>query len=363
MLRKNLIAALAALALAGGALVPAWAASTKDDGDTLRSVSLLFRHSVISPKYNPPKVKTEWPMGPRQLTAVGMRAMYEEGQALRRKYVDELGLISGHYKGSEVYVRASNTDRALQTAQLLMLGLFPLGTGPDPAVYDKSLEAAPAAQLAFTPVPIHSVALENDSVLRPWTGAAGCKAYRKYVKQLPNTDLYRTQGSKYQDFLKHISSVTGFNEGENTSKILYQVNEIYEPLSAHVQHKIPLPQGISQADLEQMGELADWNYHHQFLGRKVGRVTGGPFVGEIVNNLREVVTGGAKARKLYLYSAHQRTILGVEAALGIETARTEGPLFTGRVPPLASHYAFELHKPARRPMPCASSSYPTTANS
>lgn len=34
----------------------------------------------------------------------------------------------------------------------------------------------------------------------------------------------------------------------------------------------------------------------------------------------------------------------VEAAQGIETACTDGPLYAGRVPPLASHYAFELHE-------------------
>jgi TolA protein len=37
-------------------------------------------------------------------------------------------------------------------------------------------------------------------------------------------------------------------------------------------------------------------------------------------------------------------VVGVEAALGIERARTEGPFFKGKVPPLGSHYAFELHE-------------------
>ena len=38
------------------------------------------------------------------------------------------------------------------------------------------------------------------------------------------------------------------------------------------------------------------------------------------------------------------TLLGLEAALGIETFRTDGDLFKGRVPQLGSHYAFELHE-------------------
>ena len=228
---------------------------------------------------------------------------------------------------------------------MLVLGLYPLGTGPNPSIYDKSLKAAPAPELAFTPVPIHAVALKNDSVMRPWTGKANCTKYRKYVKSLRRTPTYKKQAKKYKKFLKRMSAITGVNEGKKTRKILYEINEIYESLSANIQHNLPLPKGISSRDMELMSQLADWNYHHQFLGKRIGRLTGGPFVGEVVANFSNYIEKGGKARKFYLYSGHQRTMLGVEAALGIETARTEGPLFKGRVPPLGSHYAFELHEP------------------
>ncbi len=324
----------------------ALAQTSTDQQDSLRAAALLFRHSVISPKYTPPRVETEWPMGFKQLTAVGMRDMYQRGQQLRRRYVDELGLISGTYHRDEVYVRASNADRALQSAQMLILGLFPLGTGPDPAVYHPGLTAAPAPELAFTPVPIHSVALENDSVLRPWTGKAKCTKYRKYVKGLAKTALYRDQGQKYQDFLHRMSAITGVGEGQKPAKILYEVNEIYEPLSAIVRHNLALPEGISAEDMDLMGALADWNYHYQFIGKQVGRITGGPFVGEIAGVFDRFVETDGKTPKLSIYSGHQRTMLGLEAALGIETKRTDGRLFKGRVPPLGSHYAFELHEVA-----------------
>jgi len=127
---------------------------------------------------------------------------------------------------------------------------------------------------------------------------------------------------------------------------LYLINEVYEPLSANLQHNLPLPEGISEDDMQKMGELADWNYHHQFQGPSVGRLTGGSFVAEVIKNFSQVSENGDSAKRLYLYSGHQRTLLGLEAALGIETFRTSGPLFVGRVPPLGSHYAFELHEVA-----------------
>ena len=339
-------ATVLAVAVTVGSGAAALAQTSTDEQSSLRAAALLYRHSVISPKYTPPKVKTEWPMGFKQLTAIGMREMYAQGQQLRHKYVDELGLISGSFHIDEVYVRASNADRSLQSAQMLALGLFPLGTGPDPSVYDASLTAAPAPELAFTPVPIHSVALENDSILRPWTGKAKCTKYRKYVKGLSKTALYRDQGQKYEDFLRRMSDITGVSEGKRPAKILYEVNEIYEPLSANLQHNLGLPEGISNEDMDLMGALADWNYHYQFIGKQVGKITGGPFVGEIAGLFRRFVETGGEAPKLSIYSGHQRTMLGLEAALGIETQRTDGALFEGRVPPLGSHYAFELHEVA-----------------
>jgi len=96
--------------------------------------------------------------------------------------------------------------------------------------------------------------------------------------------------------------------------------------------------------MEKMSDLADWNYHHQFLGPSVGRLTGGAFVGEVIKNFISVAERNSEAKRINLYAGHQRGMLGVEAALGIETARTKGPLFAGRVPSLGSHYAFELHE-------------------
>ncbi len=343
----RLAAALTIFVTSFGALDWAFAGSLKGDAGSLRSVVLIYRHGVISPKYNPPKVSVRWPMGFKQLTAIGRRQMYEAGRAMRRKYVEELGLIDRRDMASQVYVRASNTDRAQQSARILVLGLlFKAEAGSDSQMSGESPEALAAIQPAALGVPVHSVALTDDAVLRPWTGKAKCKRYRKFVKSLPNTELYWKQGQKFRDFLLRVAAATGVNEGAPPAKILYEVNEIYEPLSAIAQHELPFPEAISEQDLLKLKNLADWNYHHQFLGKAVGRLTGGSFVGEVIGNFTEVIERGPKARKLYLYSGHQRTMLGIEAALGIETARTEGPLFRGRVPPSASHYAFELHEPS-----------------
>ena len=138
-LRGNIGRIVAGIATAimiwAGPVAPAAAQDTavQEDKETLRAAALLFRHGVISPKYAPPKNATEWPMGFSQLTAVGMRQMFDQGSRLRKRYVDELGFLTARYHRDETYVRASSTDRALQSAQMILLGLYPLGMGPDPA--------------------------------------------------------------------------------------------------------------------------------------------------------------------------------------------------------------------------------------
>lgn len=354
LVRTDFIALAAVLMFSLGAGSLLAAQKSSGDSESLRAVALLFRHGVISPKYDPPKIKTDWPMGMKQLTAIGRRDMYERGKALRQRYVERVGLISGTYDPSEVYVRSSATDRALQSAQYLLLGLFAPGSGSESgsgsgsgaADAKRSFDGPMTIDPAIVRIPINYVPLEKESLLRPWTGKANCKKYRKFVKSLQHTELYREQGKRHQDFLKRIAAVTGMNEGAPSAKMLYEVNEIYEPLSARVRHGLPLPEGISEADFRRLRDLSDWNYHYQFLGPAVGRLTGGTFLGEMVANFSAFAEGAETARKLYLYSGHQRTLLGLEAALGIETARVEGPLFSGRVPPLSSHYAFELHETA-----------------
>lgn len=311
---------------------------------TLRAVTIITRHSAISPKYSLPNNPVSWEIGKSQLTALGVFDMYNKGQWLRQKYIDREQLIDRTYHTSALYVRSSSTDRALQSAQVMMLGMFPLGTGQTPQGYDPSSLSLPGLYLAFTPVPVHSVALENDRLLRPWTKQANCQKYRNFVKGLAQSEAYQQKAAEYAPFLQRIAETTGFNAGEEPAKILYEINNIYEPLSAQMIHKIPIELEISEEDLQLLSDLSDWNYHQQFLGKEIGRITGGPFLQEVVNHLNSFVESGGKKRKIHLYSAHQRTLLGIQAALGIESFHAQAPLYRGRVPALASHYAFELRE-------------------
>lgn len=70
---------------------------------------------------------------------------------MRRRYEN---LLSGHYSAGKVYIRSSDTDRSLMSAQCVTAGLFP-----------PSGDELWNTHLRWQPIPIHTIALEDDYLL------------------------------------------------------------------------------------------------------------------------------------------------------------------------------------------------------
>ena len=73
---------------------------------------------------------TVWPLlqdGFGMLTPTGMQQLYNLGKNLRKRYVDDMALLSRNYSREFVSVRSTNYDRTLMSAQVRV----PLRPGPD----------------------------------------------------------------------------------------------------------------------------------------------------------------------------------------------------------------------------------------
>ena len=178
-------AAAACAALLAAAAAPAARAWPGDDGSEALAAVEVFRHGDRTPiatfatdAYQP----ATWLTEPGQLTPRGMRAHYETGERLRKRWGDDW---LGSYSPSKVFVRSTDVNRTLQSAFSQLAGLFPEGTGPlayAPAHPDEPRPTGvranePALPNRGQPVAITSVAAPRDHMLRAWDN---CGRFREY---------------------------------------------------------------------------------------------------------------------------------------------------------------------------------------
>jgi hypothetical protein len=84
------------------------------------------------------------------LTGTGMQQLFAVGSSLRQRYVTNMGILNTSYTREEVAVRSTSYDRTLMSAEALLEGLYPPGTGPDgdnsaPGLTSADLQVCPPA--------------------------------------------------------------------------------------------------------------------------------------------------------------------------------------------------------------------------
>ena len=150
--------------------------------DKLVFVVDVIRHGDRTPTRTLDVVPYVWQEGLGQLTATGMQQSYQLGSKLRKRYIDEHGLLPNQYQPETLYIRSTDYDRTLMSAQSLLLGLYPLGTGPMlPHTNELALPSG------FQPIPIHSQSREEDVLISTRISEDAYQTLlEKYVYSRPN---------------------------------------------------------------------------------------------------------------------------------------------------------------------------------
>ncbi|NP_001072736.1 lysophosphatidic acid phosphatase type 6 [Xenopus tropicalis] len=251
---------------------------------------------------------------PGQLTTVGMEQMFNLGARLRRNYVEEQHFLSPVYKPSEVFVRSTNIVRNLESTRCLLAGLF------------QQQQEGPATIVT---------ADANSEILYP--NYHGCHE----LKQLTST---LTPGAAAQpgmaDDLNQLRQEMNIDATKEVDFFL-----LLDNLLAQEVHGFPCPLK-DKSNLQRIEERTI-NIFCYVIGpsnRKVLRLSVGPFLHTLRRNMLEARdTAGvatAQGRKLYLYAAHDVTLIPLLMALGI---------FNKKWPPYASDLTLELyqHRPSK----------------
>ncbi|KAM4825304.1 testicular acid phosphatase [Thomomys bottae] len=286
--------------------------------------SQVFRHGDRAPLASYPtdphkeSVSSLWPRGLGQLTREGIRQQLELGRFLRRRYK---AFLSPEYRREEVYIRSTDFDRTLESAQANLAGLFP--------------EAAPGNPEAdWKPIPVHTVPVSEDKLLR--FPMRSCPRYHELLRESTEAAEYQEALEGWTDFLTRLSNFTGLTlVGEPLRKAW----KVLDTLICQRAHGLTLPSWASPDVLRTLAQISALD-----IGAHVGppraaekaQLTGGILLDAILTNFSRAQRLGLPL-KMVMYSAHDSTILALLGALGLYDGKTP-------TPPYAACLAFEFRR-------------------
>jgi lysosomal acid phosphatase len=289
------------------------AVAAEEEEGKLRFVVALFRHGDRTPlefyPTDPYKDPSQWTQGVGQLTNRGKHMQYELGKYLRQRYGSFLG---EEYNENHIYVRSTDLDRTLASAQTNLAGLFPPRGNQ---IWN--------SDLLWQPIPVHTVPETQDSLL----ASAKCpRASELLAEVLASPELSETNG-KYEWLYKYLTE----NTGENVTTPS-KLNDVYDTLYVEQVHNKTLPEWTQKVYPEEMQFLNDFNFKTKTWTHELKRLRSGPLIANLVETFRKVETNtlDPKERKMFLYACHDTTLFNLMNSLD---------MFGGDIRPVPPPYA------------------------
>jgi hypothetical protein len=282
----------------------------------------------------------DWTQGLGELTPEGMRMHYLNGVEFRSRYSGSL--LSENYFSNEIYVRSTDVNRTIMSAQSQLEGLYPYGptvnssqvagavpplTVQNVSVIQAKLGLA-AIQGQYQPIPIHVVAQEYDTLLLGYKSNV-CPIFAQISAQVQSSADYLAREAAYNSGLKaQVESV--FNM---TNVDFCDAGWLADAVICDIAAGVPAPSGLTPDLLSQLSEIDSYcnSYFFTELGAKLAS---SEFFKAVITNFDLRITGSTNLRFAF-YSAHDTTVAGFLSGLR---------LFNGVNPPFASTILFELHK-------------------
>ncbi|XP_046475275.1 prostatic acid phosphatase-like isoform X2 [Neodiprion pinetum] len=299
-------------------------ASPAHTSRNLQQVLIVFRHGDKNPAEtypNDPYANHEWPDGWGALTKKGMLQLYTLGQRLRVMY---RSLLGDKYQSKDLLVYSSYADRCIMSAQALLAALYQPGT-----------EDMFIPGLAWRPIPVHTIPRHIDKLI---VAKAPCPRLDRELQQAYLNFSTSANGS-LDTMYRELSGYTG----KNIASVL-DVELLYNLLEIEVLNNLKLPEWAKNYYNNRTRELAAQSlalFTSNVMQRRLrggeynGRsraavdtnrtvVDAGPLLKEILTNMW-MRRNGTDDRKMYLYSAHDLTLVTILRTMGFteESTRPE----------------------------------------
>ncbi|CAH3173893.1 unnamed protein product [Porites lobata] len=281
-------------------------ATCQEDEVTMKlvMVNAVYRHGDRSPTHiypNDPWQEDVWPQGMGMLTQKGMRQEYALGEFLKSRYMRTFKLLNSTYIYKQLYIRSSDKDRCLMSAQTQLNGLYP------PRGHQIWRD-----HLDWQPIGIHVVPKKDDYLLRPFD--YNCPRFFKLHDEDKKQLEYIQMSKKYKDMLAYVSENTGEKVDVSTTY------KITDPLISEASHGLAWPDWVNNGTTyKDLRTVANFGMYWNFNTREKARLTGGALVGRMIDNMKLMLsppdTTTEPVRKAYLYSAHDTTVSAFLSAL------------------------------------------------
>uniref|UniRef100_H3AQL7 acid phosphatase n=1 Tax=Latimeria chalumnae TaxID=7897 RepID=H3AQL7_LATCH len=281
----------------------------------------VYRHGDRSPTETfptDPHKEDTWPQGFGQLTTIGMQQHYEFGQFLRERYAD---FLNSTYNQQEVYIRSTDFDRTLMSAQVNLAGLYP---PRGQQVWNSNV--------LWQPIPIHTVSKLKEKLLD--FPIPDCPRFNQLQSETSMSPEFQEKFQPYKDFSQRVASYAGYSPEEMD---LQKLATVYDSLLCEEIHNYSLPSWATpetRSKLLELTELAELASFGIYRREEKARLSGGVLVKTILENITKVANNPQQL-KLIMYSAHDTTIIALQMALNV---------WSGRLPPYCACHIFELYQ-------------------
>nr|XP_012327414.1 lysophosphatidic acid phosphatase type 6 [Aotus nancymaae] len=243
-----------------------------------------------------------------QLTKVGMQQMFTLGERLRKNYVEDIPFLSPTFNPQEVFIRSTNIFRNLESTRCLLAGLFQCQKEG--------------------PIIIHTDEAHSE-VLYP--NYQNCWSLRQRARG-------RRQAASLQpgisEDLKKVKEGMGIDSSDEVDFLI-----LLDNVAAEQAHSLPTCPMLERfARIIEQRAVDTSLYILQKEDRESLQMAVGPFLHILESNLLRAVdptTAPDKIRKLYLYAAHDVTLIPLLMTLGI---------FDHKWPPFAVDLTIELYQ-------------------
>ncbi|XP_012268558.2 prostatic acid phosphatase [Athalia rosae] len=277
--------------------------------------NILFRHGDRTPvdpySTDPYANESLWPVPFGDLTNLGKEEHLLLGRSFRERYSH---LLPQTYSRYDIYVRSTDVDRTLMSAEANLAGLYPPYGNQ---VWDK---------VKWLPIPVHTVPELEDNIL---AGKKECPRYNLELKKVVNSPEMREINERNKDLYEYVTK----NSGNLITSIL-DIERVYDTLFIEELFNFTLPEWTKSVYPEKMKPLAELSFTLEAHTKILQRLRSGLLIGEMVDHIvRKSQNTLTPDRKVWIYSAHDNTISNFLMSLN---------LFEPHSPPYAATVLVEL---------------------